>query len=161
MKKMALLLALLMALGLTACGEKTDETEKTHYYEILDGAGETLYTVRDQERVEQIDQLVNTAGMAVSHAGSAEGEPLYVYVCWQEATVHAGEDPMAERAYLEALRLTVRKDNDQITTEVLTSALEDLAGVLPTEDLGELLTFTTEDLPDTAAALRDPARFAE
>ena len=29
------------------------------------------------------------------------------------------------------------------------------------EDLGELLTFTTEALPDTAAALRDPAQFAE
>ena len=79
----------------------------------------------------------------------------------QEAAVHAGEDPSAEREYLEAFRLTVRKDNDQITTEVLTSALDDLAGVLPTEDLGELLTFTTEALPETAAALRDPAQFAK
>ena len=161
MKKVALLLTLMMALVLTACGGKTDEAEKTHYYEILDGAGETLYTVQDQKRVEQIDELVNTAGMEISHAGSAEGDPLYVYVCWQEATVHAGEDPAAEREYLEAFRLTVRKDHDQITTEVVTSALEDLAGILPTEDLGELLTFTTEALPDTAAALRDPAQFAE
>lgn len=160
MKKIALLLTM-MALVLTACGGKTDEAEKPHYYEILDGAGETLYTVQDQKRVEQIDELVNTAGMEISHAGSAEGDPLYVYVCWQEATVHAGEDLAAEREYLEAFRLTVRKDHDQITTEVLTSALEDLAGILPTEDLGELLTFTTEALPDTAAALRDPAQFAE
>ena len=150
-----------LALVLTACGGKTEEAEKTHYYEILDGAGQTLYTVREQEHVEQIDQLVNTAGMEIDRSGSAEGDPLYVYVCWQEATVHAGEDSEAEREYLEAFRLTVRKSNDQITTEVLTSALDDLAGVLPTEDLGELLTFTTEDLPDTAAALRDPAQFAE
>ena len=75
MKKIALLLTM-MALVLTACGGKTDEAEKTHYYEILDGAGETLYTVQDQKRVEQIDELVNTAGMEISHAGSAEGDPF-------------------------------------------------------------------------------------
>ena len=167
MKKYLMLCALALTLLLTACGggQNTDdaaqETEKDHYYQILDAGGQELYTVTDDAAVSEIDALINEAGGENAAHGSAEGTPLYTYVYWQAATLHAGEDPDAEREYLEVFRTQVRSDSNDVTTEVLSDTLEGVGDAINVEGLGGLLTFSTEVSQETADALRDPAQFAE
>lgn len=167
MKKYLMLCALALTLLLTACGggQNTDdaaqETEKDHYYQILDAGGQELYTVTDDAAVSEIDTLINEAGGENAAHGSAEGTPLYTYVYWQAATLHAGEDPDAEREYLEVFRTQVRSDSNDVTTEVLSDTLEGVGDAINVEGLGGLLTFSTEVSQETADALRDPARFAD
>ena len=166
MKKYLMLCALALTLLLTACGggQNTDdaaqETEKDHYYQILDAGGQELYTVTDDAAVSEIDTLINEAGGENAAHGSAEGTPLYTYVYWQAATLHAGEDPDAEREYLEVFRTQVRSDSNAVTTEVLSDTLEGVGSFVGVEGLGGLLTFTAEVPRETADALRDPAQFA-
>lgn len=166
MKKYLMLCALALTLLLTACGggQNTDdvaqETEKDHYYQILDAGGQELYTVTDDAAVSEIDTLINEAGGENAAHGSAEGTPLYTYVYWQAATLHAGEDPDAEREYLEVFRTQVRSDSNDVTTEVLSDTLEGVGDAINVEGLGGLLTFSAEVSQETADALRDPARFA-
>ena len=124
MKRRILTVCLLPALLLTACGGQTAdepaaEPEKDHYYQILDADGQELYTITDDTAVAEIDALINEAGGENADHGSAEGDPLYTYVYWQETTLHAGEDPDAEREYLEVFRTQVRSDSNAVTTEVL------------------------------------------
>ena len=109
----------------------------------------------------EIDALINEAGGENAAHGSAEGTPLYTYVYWQAATLHAGEDPDAEREYLEVFRTQVRSDSNDVTTEVLSDTLEGVGDAINVEGLGGLLTFSTEVSQETADALRDPARFAD
>lgn len=166
MKKYLMLCALALTLLLTACGggQNTDdaaqETEKDHYYQILDAGGQELYTVTDDAAVSEIDALINEAGGENAVHGSAEGTPLYTYVYWQETTLHAGEDPDAEREYLEVFRTQVRSDSNDVTTEVLSDTLEGVGDAINVEGLGGLLTFSTEVSQETADALRDPGQFA-
>ena len=157
MKKYLILCALALTLLLTACGgqdaeDTAEEAEKDHYYQILGADGQELYT--------EIDALINKAGGENADHGSAEGTPLYTYVYWQEATLHAGEDPDAEREYLEVFRTQVRSDSNEVTTEVLSDTLEGVGDWIGVEGLDGLLTFTAEVSQETADALRDPARFA-
>ena len=167
MKKYLMLCALALTLLLTACGggqnpdDAAQETEKDHYYQILDAGGQELYTVTDDAAVSEIDALINEAGGENAAHGSAEGTPLYTYVYWQAATLHAGEDPDAEREYLEVFRTQVRSDSNDVTTEVLSDTLEGVGDAINVEGLGGLLTFSTEVSQETADALRDPARFAD
>ena len=167
MKKYLMLCALALTLLLTACGggQNTDdaaqETEKDHYYQILDAGGQELYTVTDDTAVSEIDALINEAGGENAAHRSAEGTPLYTYVYWQAVTLHAGEDPDAEREYLEVFRTQVRSDSNDVTTEVLSDTLEGVGDAINVEGLGGLLTFSTEVSQETADALRDPARFAD
>ena len=167
MKKYLMLCALALTLLLTACGggQNTDdaaqETEKDHYYQILDAGGQELYTVTDDAAVSEIDALINEAGGENAVHGSAEGTPLYTYVYWQETTLHAGEDPDAEREYLEVFRTQVRSDSNDVSTEVLSDTLEGVGEAINVEGLGGLLTFSAEVSQETADALRDPARFAD
>lgn len=167
MKKYLMLCALALTLLLTACGggQNTDdaaqETEKDHYYQILDAGGQELYTVTDDAAVSEIDALINEAGGENAAHGSAEGTPLYTYVYWQAATLHAGEDPDAEREYLEVFRTQVRSDSNDVTTEVLSDTLEGVGEAINVEGLGGLLTFSTEVSQETADALRDPGQFAD
>ena len=167
MKKYLMLCALALTLLLTACGggQNTDdaaqETEKDHYYQILDAGGQELYTVTDDAAVSEIDALINEAGGENAAHGSAEGTPLYTYVYWQAATLHAGEDPDAERGYLEVFRTQVRSDSNDVTTEVLSDTLEGVGEAINVEGLGGLLTFSAEVSQETADALRDPAQFAD
>ena len=167
MKKYLMLCALALTLLLTACGggQNTDdaaqETEKDHYYQILDAGGQELYTVTDDAAVSEIDALINEAGGENAAHGSAEGTPLYTYVYWQAATLHAGEDPDAEREYLEVFRTQVRSDSNDVTTEVLSDTLEGVGDAINVEGLGGLLTFSTEVSQETADALRDPGQFAD
>ena len=166
MKKCWILCALALTLLLTACGggQNTDdaaqETEKDHYYQILDADGQELYTITDDTAVAEIDALINEAGGESADHGSAEGDPLYTYVYWQAATLHAGEDPDAEREYLEVFRTQVRSDSNDVTTEVLSDTLEGVGDAINVEGLGGLLTFSAEVSQETADALRDPAQFA-
>ena len=157
---LSLLLFALTACGVPAADDPAGEAEKDHYYQILDAAGRELYTVTDDSAVAEIDALIGEAGGENAAHGGAEGEPLYTYVYWQEATIHAGEDPEAEREYLEVFRAQVRSDSNEVTTEVLPDAMEALGDWTGVEGLDGLLTFTAEVSPETADALRDPARFA-
>ena len=155
----------LLLFALTACGVPTadapaGEAEKDHYYQILDAAGRELYTVTDDDAVAEIDVLINEAGGENAAHGGAEGDPLYTYAYWQETTLHAGEDPEAEREYLEVFRTHVYADSDAVTTEVLSDVLEEVGEFIRVQDLGGLLTFTAEVSRETADALRDPAQFA-
>ena len=104
--------------------------------------------------------LINKAGGENADHGNAEGDPLYTYVYWQETTLHAGEDPDAEREYLEVFRTQVRQGSNAVTTEVLSDTLEGVGSFVGVEGLGGLLTFTAEVPQETADALRDPAQFA-
>ena len=166
MKKCWILCALALTLLLAACGGVQDtpdaaqEAVKDHYYQILDADGQELYTVTDDGAVAEIDALINEAGGENAAHGDAEGVPLYTYVYWQEATVHAGESPDAEREYLEIFRTQVRADSNAVTTEVLSDTLEGVGDWIGVEGLDGFLTFTTEVSQETADALRDPARFA-
>lgn len=165
MKKCRILCALALTLLLTACGGQTAdepaaEPEKDHYYQILDADGQELYTVTDDTAVAEIDALINEAGGENADHGSAEGDPLYTYVYWQETTLHAGEDPDAEREYLEVFRTQVRSDSNAVTTEVLSDTLEGMGDAINIEGLGGLLTFSAEVSQETADALRDPGQFA-
>ena len=165
MKQYISICALTLTLLLTACGGQTadepaEEPEKDHYYQILDGTGQELYTVTDDTAVAEIDALINEAGGENAAHGGAAGDPLYTYVYWQETTLHAGEDPDAEREYLEIFRTQVRSDSNAVTTEVLSDTLENVGDAISVEGLGGLLTFTAEVSQETADALRDPAQFA-
>ena len=166
MKEHFLLCMLALTLLLTACGggQNADDTAqedgKDHYYQILDADGQELYTVTDDDAVAEIDALIGEAGGENAAQGGAEGDPLYTYVYWQETTLHAGEDPEAERDYLEVFRTQVRSDSNAVTTEVLSDALEGVGDWIGVEGLDGLLTFTAEVSRETAGALRDPARFA-
>ena len=130
MKKYLILCVLALTLLLTACGgeqaaaDTAEEAVKDHYYQILDAAGKELYTVTDSGAVAEIDALINKAGGENADHGNAEGDPLYTYVYWQETTLHAGEDPDAEREYLEVFRTQVRQGSNAVTTEVLSDTLE-------------------------------------
>ena len=157
---LSLLLFALTACGGPSAGDPAGEAEKDHYYQILDAAGQELYTVTDDDAVAEIDALINEAGGENAAHGGAAGDPLYTYVYWQETTLHAGEDPDAEREYLEIFRTQVRSDSNAVTTEVLSDTLESVGDFVGVEGLDGLLTFTAEVSPETADALRDPARFA-
>ena len=167
MKKHLMLCMLALTLLLTACGggQSADgaaqEAGKDHYYQILGADGQELYTVTDDTAVAEIDALINEAGGENAAHGSAEGTPLYTYVYWQAATLHAGEDPDAEREYLEVFCVQVRSDSNAVTTEVLSDTLEGVGEAISIEGLGGLLTFSAEVSQETADALRDPAQFAD
>ena len=166
MKKYFIFCVLALTLLLTACGgeqaadDSAGETVKDHYYQILDADGQELYTVTDEAAVAEIDALINEAGGENAAHGGAEGTPLYTYVYWQETTLHAGEDPDAEREYLEVFRTQVRSDSNAVTTEVLSDTLEGMGDAINIEGLGGLLTFSAEVSQETADALRDPGQFA-
>ena len=157
---LSLLLFALTACGVPAAGDPAGGAEKDHYYQILDADGQELYTVTDDDAVAEIDALIGEAGGENAAHGGAEGDPLYTYAYWQETTLHAGEDPEAERAYLEVFRTHVYADGDAVTTEVLSDVLEEVGEFIRVRDLGGLLTFTAEVSRETADALRDPAQFA-
>ena len=157
---LSLLLFALTACGVPAAGDPAGGAEKDHYYQILDADGQELYTVTDDDAVAEIDALIGEAGGENAAHGGAEGDPLYTYAYWQETTLHAGEDPEAERAYLEVFRTHVYADSDAVTTEVLSDVLEEVGEFIRVRDLGGLLTFTAEVSRETADALRDPAQFA-
>ena len=157
---LSLLLFALTACGVPAAGDPAGGAEKDHYYQILAADGQELYTVTDDDAVAEIDALIGEAGGENAAHGGAEGDPLYTYAYWQETTLHAGEDPEAEREYLEVFRTHVYADSDAVTTEVLSDVLEEVGEFIRVRDLGGLLTFTAEVSRETADALRDPARFA-
>lgn len=157
---LSLLLFALTACGVPAAGDPSGGAEKDHYYQILDADGQELYTVTDDDAVAEIDALIGEAGGENAAHGGAEGDPLYTYAYWQETTLHAGEDPEAEREYLEVFRTHVYADSDAVTTEVLSDVLEEVGEFIRVQDLGGLLTFTAEVSRETADALRDPAQFA-
>lgn len=161
MKKIMALLMLLV-LSLSACGGDTEADEKDRYYEILDANGETLYTIADDDSVAEIDNLINgvTSGEGTLADGEAP-EALYTYVCWQEATLLAGEEPEQKRDMIEILRLEVPESGNQVLLRVLEEGTDVLAEAVPQLDLGNLLTFSYEADADTLASLRDPAQIAE
>lgn len=135
--------------------------EKTHYYRILDSQETLLYTVSGEESVSALDTLLSDDGSDWGErlTDAESGGIACVYCYWQEKTPPAGQDPDAERDYEELVRFTVYQDRDAVTLQVL-SGLENLK--LPGDiSASDLLTFTYSVPAETAAALRDPALFAE
>ena len=117
MKRHIIPCILSLTLLLTACG--SGETAKK----------EPPKSTGDPE----IDALINKAGGENADHGNAEGDPLYTYVYWQETTLHAGEDPDAEREYLEVFRTQVRQGSNAVTTEVLSDTLEGVGSFVGVE----------------------------
>ena len=164
MRKFFTAALLLGLLALSGCGPQTEDNGgmgKNHYYQVLDAGGAEVCTIKDEAAVAEIDGLINTAGREAGQHGTDPEEALYTYVYWQEETIRAGEDPEAEREYLEVIRLIVRARSNTITTEILSGVTEHLEDLLPQAGLGELLVFSAEVSQETADALRNPAGFAE
>lgn len=166
MKRHIIPCILSLTLLLTACGgeqaaaDTAEEAVKDHYYQILDAAGKELYTVTDSGAVAEIDALINKAGRRERRPRECGGRPSLHLCLLAETTLHAGEDPDAEREYLEVFRTQVRQGSNAVTTEVLSDTLEGVGSFVGVEGLGGLLTFTAEVPRETADALRDPAQFA-
>lgn len=137
------------------------DTEKRHYYQILDGEEALLYTVSGEEGVSALDDLLSDDGSDWGErlTDAESGGIACIYCYYQEKTLLAGQDPDAERDYEELVRFTVYQDRDLVTLRVLSG----LGGLeLPGNiDVRDFLTFTYSVPAETAAALRDPAQFAE
>lgn len=135
---------------------------KDHYYQILDGEGECLYTVSGEDALAQLDGIFCGSGDGVWGKlvpGQESFTPACTYVLYAERTALAGEEPGAERAYREILRITAAEDQDTAVIRILNG----LGGVelLPGLSLEPLLTFSVSLPAETAALLRNPARFSE
>lgn len=125
--------------------------EKGHYWKILDPEGGETGTVTDPEQIEALDALLSDDGL--DRLAGDPGDPAYSYVYCQQETLKAGQE---DRAYEELVRFTVSASEDAVTLVIL----EDLPSLLHV-DLGDLLTFTLKIPPETAEALRNPARFTQ
>lgn len=136
------------------------DASKQHFYQVLNGNGEELYTITDETQVSALDDLLSNAGEGRQETPAPEdgGETACIYVYQQEKTLLAGEDPDKEREYEEVIRFTVYQDRDLITMQCLKD-LEDreLAGI----SLADFLTFTISAPAETMESLRNPAQFAE
>lgn len=132
---------------------------KDHYYQILDGEGECLYTVSGEDALARLDDIFcGTDGVWGEFVpGQGAFAPAFTYVLYVERTALAGEEPGAERAYREALRFTAAEDQDTAVIRIL----DGLGGVelLPGLNLEPLLTFSVSLPAETASALRNPAEF--
>lgn len=135
--------------------EDEDGVEKDHYWRVLDAEGGEVGTVTDPEQVKALDGLLSDDGHDGDRLAEDPGDPAYSYVYCQQETLKAGQRP-EDREYRELVRFTVSASEDVVTLSIL----EDLPS-LPHVDLGDLLTFTLKVPPETAEALRDPARFTE
>lgn len=140
-------------------GLDDDWSAKSHYWQILDSQGEEIFTIDSEAAVQQVDDLIQ-GDMEWKPASSVEDETaLYTYVFMQQKTLLAGQAEDTEREYQEVLRFTVYEESDVMSMTVL----EGLNGYLPSTilNLEDLLTIHAKAPEDTAAALRDPAQFAQ
>lgn len=151
---------------LTACGGERQETEKDHYYQVLDSAGAVLCTVTDGPLFDTLDDLLGTPLEDVEQdENTGDIEPLYAYVYCQEKTLLAGEDPDGERDYEELMRILVPEEGNTIAIQVLPGmdaldAVDSLGWLTEAVDIEELLRSVVTVSPEMAESLRDPARFA-
>lgn len=156
----ALLLCGVMLL-LTACGGEKES--KDHYYELLNSTGNDSSIIDDAKLVKKIDDLLEGPLEAADDetAGGEPVEPFWIYVCWQEKTLLAGQDPDAEREYEEVLRVSVPDTGNELTIQVLPNVdeLDGLDGLAEALELDELLTFTVTAPEDTVANLRNAEYF--
>ncbi len=161
MKRVFALLLCGAALLLTACGG--EEKSKDHYYEILDSIGNDSNIIDDAKLVKEIDGLLEEPLEAADDETSGEEpvEPLWIYICWQEKTLLAGQDPDAEREYEEILRVSVPDAGNELTIQVLPNVdeLDGLGGLAEALELNELLTFTVTAPEDTVENLRNAEYF--
>lgn len=147
---------------LTACGGERQETEKDHYYQVLDSAGAVLCTVTDGPLFDTLDDLLGTSLEDVEQDENAgDIEPLYTYVYCQEKTLLAGEDPDGERDYEELMQILVPAEGETVEIGVVPNAdsLGELSWLTEAVDIEELLRSVVTVSPEMAESLRDPARF--
>lgn len=145
-------------------GEADDRFEdmdrKKHVWKVLDGAGEELAAVTDEEAVERLDDLLGVhGGEDWKRPEETPEDPLCTYVYRQEKTLLAGQDPDAEREYEDLLSFSVSASEDAVTLRIL-GGLEELS-LVPGVSMEDILTFSISVPAETAAALRDPAQFTE
>lgn len=148
---------------LTACGGERQETEKDHYYQVLDSAGAVLCTVTDGPLFDTLDDLLGTPLEDVEQdENTGDIEPLYTYVYCQEKTLLAGEDPDGERDYEELMQILVPAEGETVEIGVVPNAdsLGELSWLTEAVDIEELLRSVVTVSPEMAESLRDPARFA-
>lgn len=148
---------------LTACGGERQETEKDHYYQVLDSAGAVLCTVTDGPLFDTLDDLLGTSLEDLEQDENAgDIEPLYTYVYCQEKTLLAGEDPDGERDYEELMQILVPAEGETVEIGVVPNAdsLGELSWLTEAVDIEELLRSVVTVSPEMAESLRDPARFA-
>lgn len=152
---------------LTACGGERQETEKGHYYQILDSAGAVLCTVMDGPLFDTLDDLLGTPLEDVEQdENTGDIEPLYTYVYCQEKTLLAGENPDGERDYEELMQILVPAEGNTIAIQVLPGmdaldAVDSLGWLTEVVDLGDLLTSAVTVSSETAEALRTPKQLEE
>ncbi|MDO4315349.1 MAG: hypothetical protein Q4C45_06180 [Oscillospiraceae bacterium] len=162
MKRAFALLLCGAALLLTACGAG-EEAAKDHYYEILNGTGNDSSIVDDAKLVKEIDGLLEGPLEAADDetSGGEPVEPLWIYVCWQEKTLLAGQDPDAEREYEEILRVSVPDTGNELTIQVFPNVdeVDGLSGLAEALNLDGLLTFTVAAPEDTVEELRNAEYF--
>lgn len=130
-------------------------SEKEHRWRVLDATGAELFTVSDETAVKALDDLLSDGSWERTERDPGDSACAYVYS--QEKTLLAGQDPDVEREYEDLMTFTVSASEDAVTVNI-PSVLDDMT--LP-DGLQDLLTFTCAIPAETAAALRDPAQFAE
>lgn len=131
--------------------------EKDHRWRVLDAEGKELFTVTDEETVEDLDGLLRGDGW--DRLAEAPSDPAYTYVYNQEKTLLAGRDPDEEREYEDLMTFTVSASEDVVTLTIL----DDLVDLPASEliDLSGVLIHSVAVPPETAEALRDPDQFSE
>ncbi len=137
---------------------RDEDSDKRHYYEVLDSEGDTLYTIDSETGVKAVDEALSDPLNSLEELSTEAGEPLYTYVFYQERTLLAGEDPEAEREYKALLRCTVPAEGNVLGIEV---TLPEEADPPEWLHLDDLLTFGAELPEDAMEALRDPGQFAD
>lgn len=160
MKKCSVLLAALILLLVMGCGaSNTKKAEKDLYYEVLSaGSGETICTITEDTAVEKINDALGSASDQTNEDADAlglKGTEEYVYVCYQEKTLLAGQSPDEERGYEVICRTTTYVDSPYITTEIPPDMVKSMH--IPQE----LMNFTLKVPDEGMEVLRNPGQFFE
>lgn len=160
MKKYGVLsaaLVLLLAMGCSA--PNTKKAEKDLYYEVLSaGSGETIYTIKEKDAIKKINDALNSASDLTNEDADTlglKGTEEYIYVCYQEKTLLAGQSPDEERGYEEICRTTTYVDAPYITTAIPPEMIKSMH--IPQE----LMNFTLKVPEEGMESLRNPGQFFE
>lgn len=160
MKKCGVLLAALILLLVMGCSApNTKKAEKDQYYEVLSAeSGEMVYTITEDTAVEKINDALDSASDQTNEDADTlglKGTEEYVYVCYQEKTLLAGQSPDEERGYEEICRTTTYVDSPYITTAIPPDMVKSMR--IPQE----MMNFTLKVPDEGMEVLSNPGQFFE
>lgn len=125
-KRIITMLCIVLVLCISGCksdnGQEEQETQpKDQYYTVTSVEdGEVLCTIKDEDKIKTIETIISA--LDVSADGSTINvsgyTPQYQYICHQEKTQLAGENPDRDKAYEEILSITTYADANVITIEI-------------------------------------------